>query len=209
MFSVKTNIPFDALGLYNIAVKAGYYFRDFMDLRIGAGYTGYYLNEKQALTAIANIFLKDSGITINSLDLNIKAQKIYFALMLPVYGFNVHTNYALYYLGSDTSYSKATLGLEKTFFSNKLSVFANGGMFFGLPASNSSSSIYYNSLVTNYYADGGLRLYIGDHFNIDAGIIYPGIQMYLGDDPDTGKANNLNIPVFPAFNISYRFQGGK
>jgi len=206
--SIKTNIPFDIIGLYNISVKAGYHFDNFMDLRLALGYTGFYLNEAQMLTGIANGLTAKSGITINSLNLNIKGQKIYFALMVPIYGFNLHSNIALYFLDKATPYSKATLGLEKTFFNNKLSVFANGGLFFNLPLSDANAeakSIYYNLTVTDLYADGGIRFYVSDHFNIDLGFIYPGIKMPLGNDPDTGEAKELNLPVLPVFNIAYRF----
>jgi len=206
--SIKTNIVFDIIGLYNIGLKAGYHFENFMDLRIALGYTGFYLNEAQMLTSIANNFTEDLGITINSLDLNIKGQKIYFAAMLPLYGFNLNTNYGVYFLADTNSYSKLTFGLEKTFLNNKISVFANGGLFFNLPvsdASESAKSVYYNLTVTNMYADGGIRFYIGDHYNIELGFIYPGIDMPLGNDPDTGKAKELNLPILPIFNIAYRF----
>ena len=206
--SVKTNIVFNIIGLYNIGLKAGYHFNNFMDVRIALGYTGYYLNEAQMLTSIANSFTEDSGITINSLDLNIKGQKIYFAAMLPFYGYNFHTNFGLYFLENTNSYSKLTFGVEKTFLNDKFSVFANGGLFFNLPesdASDAAKSVYYNLTVTDIYADGGIRFYMGDHYNIDLGFIYPGINMPLGNDPDTGEAKELNLPVLPVFNFAYRF----
>ncbi len=206
--SVKTNIVFDIIGLYNVGVKAGYHFENIMDLRIALGYSGYYLYEAQMLTAIANSSTKESGITINSLDLNVKGQKVYFAAMLPLYGFNINTNYAFYFLKDTDSYSKITFGLEKTFFDNRFSVFANGGLFFDLPVSDASAeakSVYYNLTITDLYADGGIRIYFGGHFNMDIGFIYPGIDMPLGNDPDTGEAKELNLPVLPVFNFAYRF----
>jgi len=206
--SIKTNIVFDIIGLYNIGIKAGYHFKNIMDLRAAIGYTGLYLNEAQMLTSIANGLTAESGITINSLNLNIKGQKVYFAASLPLYGFNINTNYALYFLVGTDSYSKATLGFEKTLLNNKLSFFVNGGMFFNLPVSNASAeakSVYFNLAVSDLYADGGMRFYFGDHYNMELGFIYPGINMPLGNDPDTGEAKELNLPVLPVFNIAYRF----
>ncbi len=206
--SVKTNIVFDIIGLYNVGVKAGYHFENIMDLRIALGYLWYYFNETQMLTNISNSLAEKSGITINSLNLNIKGQKIYFAAMLPLYGFNINTNYALYLLKDTDFYSKATLGLEKTFLNNNFSFFINGGMFFNLPVSNASEeakSVYYNLTITDLYADGGIRIYFGDHYNMDIGFIYPGIDMPLGNDPDTGEAKEFKLPVLPIFNFAYRF----
>jgi len=208
IISINTNIVFDIIGLYNLGVKAGYHFENFMDLRIALGYTGFYLNEAQMLTAIANNLTEESGIKINSLDLNIKGQKVYFTAMLPLYGLNFNTNFALYFLKDTDSYSKITFGLEKTFFNNKLSAFANGGLFFNLPVSDASAeakSVYYNLTITDLYADGGIRIYFGDHFNMDIGFIYPGIDMPLGNDPDSGEAKEVNFPVLPIFNFAYRF----
>ncbi len=204
--SLKTNITFDALGLYNIGVKGGYHFKNFFDLRIAAGYTWFYLNEDQFLTSIAASAAASTGITINSLNLGLEGQKIYFALMIPVYGFNINANYGIYKSINTPQFSKATLGLEKTFFDHQLSVFTNAGLFFDLPVSTSSSqAIFFNTLVTEFYADGGIRFYLGDHFNMDLGVIYPGINMPLGTDPNTGNETSLNLPVIPVFNVAYRF----
>ena len=208
IISVKTNIVFDIIGLYNVGVKAGYHFKDIMDLRIALGYTGFYLYEAQMLTTVANSLTKESGITINSLNLHVKGQKVYFAAMLPLYGFNINTNYALYFLEGTNSYSKVTFGLEKTFLNNKLSFFVNGGMFFNLPISNGNAeekSVYYNLKITNLYTDGGIRFYFGDHFNMDIGFIYPGIAIPLGNDTDTGEAKEFNLPILPVINFAYRF----
>ncbi len=205
--SIKSNLLFDGLGLYNIGVKAGYRFESVMDLRLAAGYTWFFLNEKQVLLGIVNNLAKSSGITVNSMDLGIKGQKIYAAAMLPLFGFNIHANYGMYTTDAKTWFSKATLGLEKTFFNNHLSLFANSGMYFNLPKSTASTgaqSIYYNTLVSSFYADGGLRLYMGNHFNLELGAIYPGMKIPLGTDADTGENNVLNLPVIPLFNIAYR-----
>lgn len=111
--SVKSNLTFDALGLYNVGVKAGYKFKNLNNLRIAAGYTWFYLNEAQALVPIANAAAKESGITVNSLDLNIKGHKIYAAVMMPLYGFNLHTNFSLLSSVETAQFMKGTLGLEK------------------------------------------------------------------------------------------------
>jgi len=208
IISVKTNAVFDIIGLYNIGLKAGYHFENSVNLRVAFGYAGFYLNEAQMLTTIANTLNKESGITINSLNLNIKGQKVYLAAMLPLYGFNFNTNFGVYFIKDIDSYSKATIGVEKTFSNNKISVFANGGLFFNLPVSDAgeaAKSVYYNLTVTNMYADGGIRFYAGDHYNIELGFIYPGINMPLSNDPDTGEARELNLPVLPVINVAYRF----
>lgn len=208
IISIKTNILFDIIGLYNIGVKAGYHFKNIMNLRAAVGYTGFYLNEAQMLTAVVNNSTEESGITINSLDLGIEGQKIYIALMLPVGGFNINTNFGIYQSKNTDSFSKVTLGLEKTFLNNNLAIFANGGIYFNLPESNTSAAteeVLYNNLVSDLYADGGLRYYISDHFNLEIGFIYPGMIVPLGTDPDTGEEMELNLPALPVFNIAYRF----
>ncbi len=204
--SVKSNLTFDALGLYNVGVKAGYRFRNLNNLRVAAGYTWFSLNEAPVLTRLANAAVKDSGITIDSLDLNIKGNKIYAAVMMPLYGFNLHTNFSLLSSVETTKFMKGTLGLEKTFLDGRISLFANGGMFFNLPESSAATadSIYVNKLKSKLYADGGFRFFAGKHFNLELGVIYPGVDMSLGTDSETGEAKNLNLPVVPVFNIAYR-----
>ncbi len=205
--SLKSNLLFDIVGLYNIGVKAGYHFRSFLDLRVAAGYTWFLLNEKQVLLGMINNLEKDSGITVNSLDLGIKGQKIYAAAMLPLSGVNIHTNFSFILHSPEEQFMKCSLGVEKTFFANHLAVYADGGMYFNLPESSASASvqsIYFNTLVSNLYADGGIRVFIGEHFNIELGGIYPGIHMPLGTDADTGEEKVLNFPVIPVFNIAYR-----
>ncbi len=208
VISIKTNLTFDALGLYNIGIKGGYHFKNFFNLRVAAGYTWFYLNEEQFITGAAASAAVNTGITINSLNLGLEGQKIYFALMIPVYGFNINANYGIYKSINTPRFSKATMGLEKTFFDHKLSVYANAGLFFNLPVTSSSSAsqaIFFNTLITDFYSDGGIRFYMGDHFNMDLGFIYPGMNIPLGTDPDTGNETNLNLPVIPVFNVAYRF----
>jgi len=201
--SVKTNFLFDAAGLYNIGVKAGYRFKSLMDVRIAVGYTWFSLNEDQFLTSAAS----DSTMTVNSLDLNIEGSKMYAAVMVPVFGFNVNANFG-YYSSVDTDpFTKATVGMEKTLFSDRFSIFANGGMYFNLPESSASEAeqeVLYNTLESDFYMDGGVRAYFGEHFNIELGFIYPGVDMPLGTDSETGEDRELNMPVFPVFNIAYR-----
>ncbi len=205
--SVKTNFLFDAAGLYNIGVKAGYRFKNLMDIRIAVGYTWFSLNEDQFVTSAADTAASDSGITVNSLDLNIEGSKMYAAVMVPVFGFNVNANFG-YCSSVDTDpFTKATVGIEKTLFAGRLSLFANGGMYFNLPESEASEAeqeVYYNTLESDFYMDGGVRAYFGDHFNIELGFIYPGVDMPLGTDSETGEDQELNMPVFPVFNIAYR-----
>ena len=208
ILSVKTNMLFDIIGLYNIGLKVGYHFSNFFDLRIALGYTGFYLNEAQMLTAIVNSSTQKKGITVNSLDLGIKGQKVYFAIMLPVYGFNVNANFGMYQSKNTPQFMKGTLGIEKTLFDNHLAFFTNAGLYLDLPesaAASSSTAIYVNTMISSFYADGGMRFYMGDHFNMDIGVIYPGIKMSLGNDPDTGEPVELNLPVLPVFNFAYRF----
>ncbi len=208
MISVKSNLLFDGIGLQNIGIKAGYHFKNLMGLRIAAGYTWFRLDEEQVLLDFAKDFAKDYGITINSLNLGIGGEKIYAAIMLPLFGFNIHMNYSLYTLANDDKFSRATAGIERTLLNNHLAMYANGGMFFDLPettASTAAKSIYYNTLVTDLYADGGLRIFLGSHLNLDIGVIYPGMSIPMGDDPDSGDPLILDIPVIPVFNIAYRF----
>ncbi len=205
--SIKSNLLFDGLGLYNVGVKAGYSFKSLMDLRLAAGYTWFYLNEKQVLLGIVNNFAKDSGITVNSMDLGIKGQKLYVAAMVPLFDFNVHAYFGMNSSDTENWFYRASLGLEKSFFDNCMSVYVNGGMYFNLPVSTASAAareIFYNTLVSNLYVDGGLRLYMGDHFNLEVGAVYPGMNIPLGKDPETGKPKVLNLPVIPLFNFAYR-----
>ncbi len=208
MVSLKSNILFDALGLYNIGIKVGYHFRKFMDIRFALGYTWFSLNEDQFVTGAADSAAADSGITINSLNLNMSGQKMYMAIMMPLFGFTVNGNIGLYSAAETSSFFKVTGGVEKTFFHNHLALFANGGVYIDLPdsmASAAAQSIYYNTLVSDVYFDGGIRVYAGNHFKFDLGVIYPGMDVPLGTDSDTGEDQELNLPVLPVFNIAYRF----